>query len=95
MKIILIFISLFFSNIRQVDAQKFYLGEPIEINSNEFKLVGISSKTGVFNYRYNKPISDKMFEREIGDIIVGVKDGRVASTIYNLIPHPNDVGVPS
>jgi hypothetical protein len=35
-----------------------------------------------------------MFEREIGDIIIGVKDGHVASTIYNLVPLPNDVGVP-
>jgi hypothetical protein len=57
-------------------------------------LLGISSKTGVANYRYTKPIYDKMFEREIGDIIIGVKEGHVASTIYNLVPLPNDVGVP-
>jgi hypothetical protein len=75
-------------------AQKIFLGESISINSSEFKLLGISSKTGVANYRYTKPIYDKMFEREIGDIIIGVKDGHVASTIYNLVPLPNDVGVP-
>jgi hypothetical protein len=79
----------------QSTAQKFFLGESISINSNEFKLLGISSKTGVANYRYTKPIYDKMFEREIGDIIIGVKDGHVASTIYNLVPLPNDVGVPN
>lgn len=76
-------------------AQKYYLGEEISIKSSEFKLVGISSKTGVANYRYTKPIYDKMFEREIGDIIVGVKDGHVASTVYNLIPLPGDIGVPN
>ena len=47
------------------------------------------------NYRYIKPIYDKMFERKISDIIVGVKEGHIASTIYNLVPLPNDVGVPS
>jgi hypothetical protein len=36
-----------------------------------------------------------MFDREIGDIIVGVKDGHIASSIYNLIPLPDDIGVPS
>lgn len=76
-------------------AQKFFLGESIFISSNEFKLLGISSKTGVANYRYTKPIYDKMFEREIGDIIIGVKDGHIASTIYNLVPLPTDTGVPN
>ncbi len=76
-------------------SQKFYLGEAITISLSEFKLLGISSKTGVANYRYTKPIYDKMFEREIGDIIIGVKDGHIASTIYNLVPLPNDTGVPN
>jgi monomeric isocitrate dehydrogenase len=76
-------------------SQKYYIGEAIKIHSNEFKLIGISSNTGVANYRYLKPIDDKMFERVIGDIIVGVKDGHIASTIYNLVPLITDVGVPS
>jgi hypothetical protein len=76
-------------------AQKFYLGEQISINTSQFKLIGISSNTGVANYKYIKPIDDKMFERVIGDIIVGVKDGHIASTIYNLVPLTTDVGVPS
>lgn len=81
--------------LQKTNAQKFYLGESISINSNEFKLLGISSKTGVANYRYTKPIYDMMFEREIGDIIIGVKDGHITSTIYNLVPLPGDVGVPN
>ena len=76
-------------------SQKYYIGEAININSNEFKLLGISSKTGVANYRYIKPIDDKMFEREIDDIIVGVKEGHIASTVYNLVPLTTDFGVPS
>lgn len=76
-------------------SQKFYLGEAITIKTSDFKLLGISSKTGVANYRYTKPIYDKMFEREIGDIIIGVKDGHIASTIYNLVPLPKDMGVPN
>lgn len=92
-KILLVIILSF--GFTQSIAQKFFLGESISINSNEFKLLGISSKTGVANYRYTKPIYDKMFEREIGDIIIGVKNGHVASTIYNLVPLPNDVGVPN
>ena len=91
-KILLVIILSF--GFTQSIAQKIFLGESISINSSEFKLLGISSKTGVANYRYTKPIYDKMFEREIGDIIIGVKDGHVASTIYNLVPLPNDVGVP-
>jgi len=90
----LILIILFCISLTKTDAQKYFLGEPIQINSNEFKLIGISSKTGVRNYRYTKQVNEKMFEREIGDIIVGVKDGHIASTVYNLVPLPNDVGVP-
>lgn len=91
---ILLVITLSFGFTQSI-AQKFFLGESIFINSNEFKLLGISSKTGVANYRYTKPIYDKMFEREIGDIIIGVKDGHIASTIYNLVPLPTDTGVPN
>ena len=94
MKYLLILFVTIFGFIKIGVAQKYYLGESITINSSEFKLVGISSKTGVSNYRYIKPIYERMFEREIGDIIVGVKDGHIASTVYNLIPLPNDIGVP-
>lgn len=90
-----LFIIIILISILKSDAQKYYLGEPITVSSIEFKLLGISSNTGVANYRYIKPIDDKMFERVICDIIVGVKDGHIASTIYNLMPLTTDVGVPS
>lgn len=89
-----ILVSALFCFAINTKAQKFFLGEKISISTSEFKLIGISSKTGVVSYRYVKPIFDKMFDREIGDIIIGVKNGHVASTIYNLVPLSNDIGVP-
>lgn len=78
-----------------VNAQKYLLGDPLTPTSYEFKLIGISSLTGVKTYKYIRPINDYMFGRRIGDIIVGVKSGHIATTIYNLIPEKNDIGVPS
>jgi hypothetical protein len=76
-------------------AQKFYLGNYLEPTSNEFELLGISSKTGVHTYKYKKVIYDTFFERKIGDIIVGIRDGIIVTTVYNLIPKTTDKGVPS
>lgn len=91
-----IIINVFMVLLINVYSQKHSLGDKLNPSPSEFKLLGISSKTGVANYKYIKPITDKMFfGREIGDIIIGVKDGHIASTIYNLIPLPNDEGVPS
>ena len=78
-----------------VAAQRFDLGDAIIPSSREFKLIGISSETGVSSYKYIQPISNYMFGRRIGDIIVGVKDGHVATTVYSLIPERDDIGVPA
>lgn len=75
-------------------AQRFYLGEPLRPNSTDFEFIGITSSTGVSNYRYKKQSTDLFFGRRIDDIVVGVRDGRIVLTIYNLIPKPGDVGVP-
>ena len=91
----LIFLSLLvLCPIVRVNAQRFDLGDKIEIDKTRFQLIGISSETNVHSYKYIGVIKGKMFERRIGDIIVGVKDGRVATTVYNLIPLRQDVGVP-
>ena len=46
-------------------------------------------------YQYTGEIKDKYFyNRKIGEIIIGIKDGIVVTTIYNLIPNKDDVGVP-
>jgi hypothetical protein len=77
-----------------VFSQRFDLGQQLTPSSSEFKLIGISSSTGVATYHYIGAITDKFFDREIDDIIVGVKNGMIVTTIYNVIPKPGDVGVP-
>lgn len=79
----------------EVYSQKFYLGNYLEPTPNEFELLGISTRTGVSTYKFKKEIYDTFFERKIGDIIVGVRDGVIVTTIYNLIPKPSDNGVPN
>lgn len=77
-------------------SQKFYLGEKININASQFKQLSISSETRVASYKYIGIITDKYFYgRRIGDIIVGVKNNVVVTTVYSLIPEPTDVGVPT
>lgn len=93
MKVFIVLVLCLSSSI--VDAQKFYLGNYLEPTPNEFELLGASSKTGVHSYKYKKEIYDTFFERKIGDIIVGIRDGIIVTTIYNLIPQLTDKGVPS
>jgi len=94
MKALLIFLVLcIFSSV--VTAQKFYLGNYLEPTSNEFELLGVSSRTGVHTYKYKKEIYDTFFERKIGDIIVGIRDGIIVTTVYNLIPKSTDKGIPN
>ena len=92
MKHYLFIIALLFTSF--VNAQRYDLGDSFYANSREFKLIGISSATGVKTYKYIRPITDYMFGRKISDIIIGEKYGRVVTTVYNLIPLKGDVGVP-
>jgi hypothetical protein len=76
-------------------SQKFYLGDRLTIKSTQYKLLGISSATGVSTYKYIGVITDKyFFNRRVGEIIVGIKNDIIVTTIYNLIPENGDVGVP-
>lgn len=76
-------------------SQKFYLGDRLNTKSSQFKLLGISSATVVSTYKYIGAITDKyFFNRRVGEIIVGIKNGIIVTTIYNLIPENGDVGVP-
>lgn len=74
--------------------QNYSLGESLFPTKSEFELIGISSKTGVSAYRYKKQVSARFYGRRLGDIIVGVKDGHIAQTIYLMIPEDGDIGVP-
>ncbi|MCX6228291.1 MAG: hypothetical protein NTV75_03800 [Bacteroidia bacterium] len=76
-------------------SQRFYLGDQLSHNTTDFKLLGISSQTGVSTYEYIGAKTDTyFFNRRIGEIVVGFKNGIVVTTIYNLIPESGDVGVP-
>ena len=76
-------------------SQKFILGDQLSPNSTKFKLVGISSATGVSNYKYIGPKLDTyFFDRKIGDILVGIKNGIIVTTIYFLIPENGEIGIP-
>lgn len=76
-------------------SQKFSLGEMLSPKSANFKLLGISSSTGVSTYQYIGAMTDPHFcNRKVGDIIVGIKNGVVVTTIYNLIPENGEAGVP-
>jgi hypothetical protein len=77
-----------------VAAQRYDLGDAFSPSTSEFKLIGISSATGVSSYQYIRPISDYMFGRKIGDIIIGIKNGRIVTTVYDMIPIKGDIGLP-
>ena len=92
-KYLILFLFLFFA--LNGSAQKFYLGDKLYPNAKEYKLLGISSQTKVATYKYLGVITDKFFyNRKVGEIIIGVKNNTIVTTIYNLIPEPNDVDVP-
>lgn len=95
MKTKTIILALFLFVSIQSFSQKFYLGDRLTPKSTQFKLLGISSATGVRTYKYIGAITDKyFFDRRVGEIIVGIKNGIIVTTIYNLIPENDDVGVP-
>jgi hypothetical protein len=76
-------------------SQKFFLGDRLTPKATQFKLLGISSVTGVHTYKYIGAITNTYYyNRKIGEIIVGFKNGIIVTTIYNLIPEPGDEGVP-
>ncbi len=76
-------------------SQKFFLGDRLTPKATQFKLLGISSATGVHTYKYIGAITNTYYyNRKIGEIIVGFKNGIIVTTIYNLIPEPRDEGVP-
>jgi hypothetical protein len=94
MKKIILFVFVLIIALKDASAQKFYLGNYLTPTENEFQLIGISSKTNVQLYKYKKPIYDTFYDRKIGDIVVGIKNGYIVQTVYCLIPKTTDVGVP-
>lgn len=74
----------------------FYLGDNLIPDAKKFKLIGISSQTNVHSYRYIGEYKNMYYYgRQISDIIVGIKNGKIVTTIYNVIPEKSDIGVPN
>ena len=95
MKTKTIILALFLLVSVQSFSQNFYLGDRLTPTATQFRLLGLSSATGVSTYKYIGAINDKyFFNRRVGEIIVGFKNGIIVTTIYNLIPEKGDVGVP-
>jgi len=94
MKNLFLLLIIFLSLVIGASAQKFYLGNYLTPTDNEFEYLGTSSKTGVSTFQFKNVIYDRLFEREIGDIIIGIRNNYITTTIYNLIPNKNDLGIP-
>jgi len=95
MKNIILIISLLLISFSSF-GQRFNLGDKLTPTQEKFKFIGVSSKTNVYSYQYVGILTDKyLYGRQIGDIVVGIKNGNIVTTIYNLIPKKNDVGIPS
>jgi hypothetical protein len=66
-------------------SQQFQIGERITVNSKEFKLLDYSPSMKVYTYQYVAKLKDKyLFDRKVGEILIGLKNGVVVTTIYNL-----------
>ncbi len=69
------------------------IGNIFNSNSN-YKIKGISSKTGEYHYEYIKPIKSLIFHRKVDYLTVIVKDNLIIGFTYFLIPKVNDYSVP-
>jgi sporulation protein YlmC with PRC-barrel domain len=66
-------------------SQQFHIGERINANSRDFKLLDYSPSMKVYTYQFVGKIESKyLFDRKVGEIIIGIKNGVVVTTIYNL-----------
>ena len=66
-------------------SQQFNIGDKVQIKSQNFKLLDYSPSMKVHTYQYIGPLTNNyMFQRRVGEVLVGVKNGVVVTTIYNL-----------
>ena len=78
-----LFLILFFS--AYTFSQQFNIGDKVKIKSQNFKLLDYSPSMKVHTYQYVGKIKDKyLFDRRVGEIFIGLKNGVVVTTIYNL-----------
>lgn len=66
-------------------SQQFQIGDKVSPKSKEFKLLDYSPSMKVYTYQYVGELKDKyLFDRRVGEILIGLKNGVVVTTIYNL-----------
>lgn len=65
--------------------QQFQIGDKVKIKTQLYKLLDYSPSMKVHTYQYVGKIKDKyLFDRRVGEIFIGLKNGVVVTTIYNL-----------
>ena len=66
-------------------SQQFNIGDKVQVKSQHFKLLDYSPSMKVYTYQYIGPLTNNyMFHRRLAEVLVGVKNGVVVTTIYNL-----------
>jgi hypothetical protein len=76
-------VVLLFSTI--IYGQQFQIGDRVAVKSRDFKLLDYSPSMKVYTYQFVGKIESKyLFDRKVAEIIIGVKNGVVVTTIYNL-----------
>lgn len=66
-------------------SQQFQIGDRVAVKSKEYKLLDYSPSMKMYSYQYLGKLKDSyLFDRRVGEIIIGVKHGIVVTTIYNL-----------
>jgi hypothetical protein len=66
-------------------SQQFQIGDRVAVKSKDYKLLDYSPSMKVYTYQYVGKLKDNyLFDRRVGEIIIGVKNGVVVTTIYNL-----------
>jgi hypothetical protein len=65
--------------------QQFQIGDRVVVKSKDLKLLDYSPSMKVFTYHFVGKLKENyMFDRRVGEILIGVKNGVVVTTIYNL-----------
>jgi hypothetical protein len=76
-------VVLLFSTI--IYGQQFQIGDRVVVKSEDLKLLDYSPSMKVYTYQFVGKIESKyLFDRKVAEIIIGVKNGVVVTTIYNL-----------
>ncbi|HSD06244.1 hypothetical protein [Flavobacterium sp.] len=94
MKIKIFIFSIVFLFSANSFSQKFEIGKRL-IPDKQFKLLDFSPMTRVLTYQYIGPKESHLYNRKLGEILIGIQNGIIVTIVYNLIPEKEDEGVPN